>query len=500
MIALPRAARFRRAEDGAAHVTNMCYLIIVILLAGLSLDGANGKREQTHLQAASDAAVLAAVAHLPDEAAARDAALETFYRNRPGDDVQVLRAADVVFGSFDRPSDTFAPDVAPLNAARVYPRLNADRGTDIGTHILRLVGVETFDIQAHSIAYRDATPTEIPPGGPQGCTTATFHTDERIDTGGGNDLRDGVCINGQKGVHTGGGDYYEPQVEMMAYPGHQVTINHFTSPTLTAEDIEAYAYRPTTLVHQAELLRADISAVWSDEYYRQRLDGERLCRHMTHRDFGLHDGARKKFDAFVARLPDFLWDGAGCITMHYRGQWWTIQQNQIRPHSFYFVHSGAQFAGDVDARHVHFHTETQIGVGGGGNLFFDDVAFTGKQAQLAGNITWGDPAKVCEDGHFRVLLLMTERLAMGGWGRPVSIHGVLGTAQRFEPGGAMSGHSIYFTANQSMQLGGNLRLRGGCAETLETNVIPLPDWYGAPQDGEGIDMAAASTRRSRLVR
>jgi len=112
-------------------------------------------------------------------------------------------------------------------------------------------------------------------------------------------------------------------------------------------------------------------------------------------------------------------------------------------------------------------TQSDIGVGGGNKLFFDDVYFIGSNLNFSGSVDWGATTSPC-NVEYGVYAFGTQSLSLGGWTSGSRVSGMVGAAPRFEPGGAMNGTGVYFESDSFLSLGGNMDITG-CGETRQSD-------------------------------
>ena len=94
--------KFLNDEQGGGTIMGLLWFILLVGITGLAVDITDGLRSQTMLQATADAAALASVIDLPDEAAAVATAVSYSDANMSEDDYgTVLIEADVDIGSWD---------------------------------------------------------------------------------------------------------------------------------------------------------------------------------------------------------------------------------------------------------------------------------------------------------------------------------------------------------------------------------------------------------------
>ncbi len=110
---------------------------------------------RSHLQRTADAAALAGISQLPDEAAARTEALQYADLNMASaDHGTVLASSDVVAGNWDGGTRTFTPAGTPVNALRVIAKRSQDNGNAAPTFFARILGFDSVDIVTSAISAR----------------------------------------------------------------------------------------------------------------------------------------------------------------------------------------------------------------------------------------------------------------------------------------------------------------------------------------------------------
>ncbi|WP_191090033.1 pilus assembly protein TadG-related protein [Histidinibacterium aquaticum] len=470
--------RFRKEEDGAATISSLFFTVAALALAGLALDQAHAWQSQTRLQVATDAAALAAGTKLEDFDSARSLALEVAEENlgRSG----IVNASDVEFGSWDQAAGTFtlSSDPEVVNAVRVSADLTKAGNDAVPTFLLKFVGINSWEMGAQTLVIDEPSagakdPETNEPVGPE-CEMMTVISYGRVDTGGGNHLNKGVCIHGQTGVLTGGGDHYDMEVTFSALNESDVTINHYGPSEIPVEHLRmGRDLQPTILPHLQEM-HADLWAT-------------------------LYNNGNPPETYQGALLPDFLYDNGPAKVVVMEG-WWTVREQDLEEGTIYVVNGGAQFSGNVDATNVAFIVNGYFGTGGGRKLHFEDVFIFGRQVGLAGDVTWGEKGTQCKKDYFSVYLFGLESLQMGGWSNNgVSTNGVVAASPSWNPGGNMKARNVYFETgvqgqDSSTPLGGDLSINGNpCSFELDSHyelaTIP-PTWRNS---GEPVPA------RSRLV-
>ena len=164
----------RLARDGRGAVAIIVALVFPVIfgIAALTVDIGHVLYMEAKLQAAADAAALAAASSLDDEDAAVDLAEEYAGLNMPeGDFGTVLQAADVVFGTYDIGTGTFTADDTPTDAVRVTLNLSEANGNAVTLFFAQVIGFTSRDVQSQAIATQSA-------GEGQFCFLATEEEEE----------------------------------------------------------------------------------------------------------------------------------------------------------------------------------------------------------------------------------------------------------------------------------------------------------------------------------
>jgi hypothetical protein len=178
----------------------LVWFSLFVALAGLSIDTTRGFQSKTMLQATADAAVLAAVIDLPDEAAAVASAVKYAAKNLPpelyGD---VVTAADVETGVWDAEAHIFTSGAQPADAVRVRARQTAATSNPVLANFLRIVGVTHWDLEVYAIAQKF-----VPRCFTDGLIARGF-----VDTSSNNQYFNKFCVHGQNGVKIQSGNYFE---------------------------------------------------------------------------------------------------------------------------------------------------------------------------------------------------------------------------------------------------------------------------------------------------
>ena len=135
---------------------SMLPLMAIILLmttagAALAVDVTRAYATKANLQAAADAAALAAAYKLPDLAAARQAGMYYAEKNLPAFK-DVLKAEDFEFGQWNAANRSIDGSGGAASAVRVTLRLAEKRGNGLETLFGGVLGHGTMDVQASAAA------------------------------------------------------------------------------------------------------------------------------------------------------------------------------------------------------------------------------------------------------------------------------------------------------------------------------------------------------------
>jgi len=202
--------RFVRDEQGGYTIWSLTWLSLYIAIGGLAVDMTDAYRNRTGLQATADAAALAGVMSLPDEGEVTYQALAVAGINLDSaTNGQVLLAPEVVIGTWDFGSRSFAPGGADPNAVWVVTRRSEQNANPLGMNFLRilsLIGLDTYwNIATEAIAVKF-----IP-----GCMGSGLIARTSVKLGGNNELVNEVCIHGQiEGVTIQNGNEFASGVQV----------------------------------------------------------------------------------------------------------------------------------------------------------------------------------------------------------------------------------------------------------------------------------------------
>jgi hypothetical protein len=192
-------------EHGAGTVMGLLWFILLVGIGGLAVDITDALRSQTMLQATADAAALAAVIDLPDEAAAVTTAVAYSDSNMAEEDYgTVLVEADVDIGSWDHATHIFSAGAALPDAVRVRTRRSFENENAVPVNFLRIIGLDTWNVTTYAIAQRF-----IPD-----CLTNGLVARGIVDMSSNNTFSNDMCVHGQEGVQMQIHNEFEPGVRV----------------------------------------------------------------------------------------------------------------------------------------------------------------------------------------------------------------------------------------------------------------------------------------------
>ncbi|MBZ0130862.1 MAG: hypothetical protein K8F59_17325 [Rhodobacteraceae bacterium] len=226
-------------------------LIITLFFGGMSVDSTNAWRVRSQLQTAADATAHAAVIELQKAGSSdvdtnaqntiRAAVIDLANANLMGDNQNsAITAANITFGIWDFDAGTFTQSTSNVNAVRVVANRNAASGNALGTMLLRIGGMQSWNIQTESIAAM----TE------GGCVAANIATNGEFEITSNNAVYNDFCIFGANGVKLSNNNTFSndaalvvPDFSMISWPssvGMSSVVGRGTaesSATLTYGDV-----------------------------------------------------------------------------------------------------------------------------------------------------------------------------------------------------------------------------------------------------------------------
>ena len=194
---------FLTSRDGWVSGWSLFFITALLMMGGLSVDYSNGIMTRAKLQAASDAASLAASLELPDTAAATAAGMEIANLHFDATDGNAIQASDFVYGWWNEDTELLEVGGTPINGVSVVANRSQSNNNALPTILLGFIGMNSFDVVAGSVAvaYSDVS-----------CRNGGFFTEMEIISGSNNDYLDGFCLYGHDGVKIGSDNTFETGV------------------------------------------------------------------------------------------------------------------------------------------------------------------------------------------------------------------------------------------------------------------------------------------------
>lgn len=440
-----KASKFLRQDAGTASIWGLGLTVATMLVGGLALDGSNAWRVQRKMQAASDAAALAAAQKLPDIDAARAMALEVAQKNL-GDnsmDEAAITAEDVKFGKWTDANGFTETDDDP-DAVIVDGSRTVERNNQLGTMLLGLVGVDYFEPTVASTAISASRETA---GATLSCEDAAIISSNYVELGGGSSYTGDLCVHGTTGVHGGGYNYFGPGVHLSALSKSLVTIGTTQAGSASADEIaRASDLSPVVLPK----LDSMFDALWTD-----------VSKNLVN-----PNGNDLNVDGYYTGtlFPDYLKDSTGKIAIVYlsSGRW--FQPSEVQPNTIYIsngnVGVGWGAVMDTDA----FLVKGSFQLSGGYSGVYDhNYIFATGDVSLADSKI-GNPNTYCTDGKYTNYIFSKTRVNTGGGS---ALYGIFGAAPTYEPGGGyLNAGGYYFETSNYSSLGGGMSI-AGCGKRLD---------------------------------
>jgi hypothetical protein len=185
-------------------ITALGFFTIVtgLLVGAYSVDWANLMAARTHLQIAADSAAHAALLkrEFSTEGEAKQEAIRVAEQNMPtGRFGAVLAPEDIEFGTWNASSFEFTAASGSRDAVRVRTRRVESRGNEIGTFLLRLVGVNEVPLTREAV-FITYYPT---------CLREGFVAQDVVDLQSNNSFTNGFCVHSNAHVSLNSNNYFE---------------------------------------------------------------------------------------------------------------------------------------------------------------------------------------------------------------------------------------------------------------------------------------------------
>lgn len=142
-------------EEGAIAIWLSIGLTGLLGFAALAVDVGSFHLSKNQLQIAADTAARGAVSLLPDETAARAAAVNYAAMNLPpAQHGTALQSNDVLIGNWDADAGTFTDGASPLNAVQVVVRRTAANGNPVGAMFGQVLNIDSVDVVTSATAVK----------------------------------------------------------------------------------------------------------------------------------------------------------------------------------------------------------------------------------------------------------------------------------------------------------------------------------------------------------
>lgn len=186
-------------------VGGLIFTVMILAVGGLAVDVSNAINQRAQLQVTADATAHDALymrnstlTFTADDAKAAALALGDY--NMPRSVYgPVLMASDIEFGVWNRATRHFTPDANSRSAVRVKTHRDTAGGNEVATHLLKLVGFESWDVRTDSVFE-----TYVPD-----CLREGFVAEHMVDIQSNNEYRNGFCIHSNDIVSINSNNYFE---------------------------------------------------------------------------------------------------------------------------------------------------------------------------------------------------------------------------------------------------------------------------------------------------
>ena len=229
-----RVSGIIRERDGSVVVLSAAAMVALLGCAALAVDMGNFYAQQNRLQAAADAAALAAIDDMVTESAAQTTAQAYAAMQMPAaTHGTVLQIADVVFGVWDSSTRSFSAGASPRGAVRVTTRKTASNDNAADTLFGRIIGYDSVDIATTATAIK---------GYPSACVLALETEDDgAIDLGNGTITAPGCTVHSNssspEGIdgHSNGGIIAD---SICVNGGYDASPTYSVTPTTSCPQID----------------------------------------------------------------------------------------------------------------------------------------------------------------------------------------------------------------------------------------------------------------------
>lgn len=491
-----------RDREGSTSMWGVFWTIALCMIGGVAVDVTNAYSYKSRLQATADASALAAVLKMDDLAEARTEAITLAQRNMPpSKHGEVVRAEDVVFGTVDETGafTQYSEGGDEPNAVKILAGRDGTRANAVPTWMLRLAGIDDFEVEVASTA-------KVRPGGDGGggggdngfgeCYEVVIMSRDWLNLGGGNHYRNGVCLHGDNGVQPGGGDCFEVGTRISSATEEQVKFwNGFDNeqPWNNKCNIAAGEIPESqeNLVVAREVTFPMLTAIENGLY-------ERTVASVA--ENSSPDGSRFYGSDLI---PDFVLNADGYANVVYLDKAWTPGQPNnggtkknplpdLEPYTIYISEKRIQIGHSESPHNVAILTTDALMASGNNTGQAHDHAFYFSKGQLnfggGSGTSYGSSDEYCAEGEYRVYILSETSAQLAGFGQDGDgMHGVMMAAPRANWGGSMdSAGGLYIEGDGYMTTGGDVEV-SGCT-TQMSNIYGVNP-FASNTDGETVSAA-----------
>ena len=460
---------FLRREDGAATIHGLYWLLGMLTVGAVAVDGANSWRVKNQVRAATDAAALAAAQKIDDIPAARLAATTVAGMNLdPELHGTVVKAQDVSFGHFDRDTGFFTLDEVAPTAVKVDGRRSEARGNPIRTALLGMVGQDAMDLSTFTIA-EAIRPPVVASEPMHPCGNITILTKGFAEMVGNAELKGAACMHGGTGASASDNNLIADGAKVSAPHLDDIQITSLRAGSDDIDDIKTAAEMdPVILPELSELFVNTWLTLWD-----------------------LPDGSSYQGPL----IPATIADGGGAMTIRKIDDWWwhVKKQKQLDPNTIYLVNHGMKMNNGIDPQNVAFIVRGTLEMGGSGSDIERVYVLAENAISLRGSSRIGR-TDYCGHGHFDSYLLSPTSVK---WTGNPTINGVVTAAPVMDTAGALTVNGGLY-----LEAGNDIKLRG--ANDLTVCDTPLESHFPMAQPSAPVETeetaSSGSVLRARILR
>lgn len=229
-----RSRRFARREDGAITVMMLFFVACLMLVGGVVADMSNRSRVHTMLQTTADMAATSGAIRLSEprfgstpRSAARWTAMSALRSTHLNG---AWTASSFELGRVGSDGQGFVPGWEQPDAVRVTLRRTRANGNAEPTMLLRMIGVDSFDIEAQSVAR--ILPQQLLP-----CVNPLLSLKARVDVMS-TDIFAGICLKASASVSYGaGGGWLSTEASQLVDGVLATALGLTTDPLSTTTDV-----------------------------------------------------------------------------------------------------------------------------------------------------------------------------------------------------------------------------------------------------------------------